>query len=151
VTRHSDPPQIAYAQWLHACKQAGWHGTPVPEPVPVQDGLGRVTAAPVRARWSVPRFACAAMDGIAIRVGAIPPGVGEAGEADVRRLPAGSFVPVDTGDSCAPRATSLAARDQFDALELVDPRDPQNSLDPRFGFDEQHPAALPPEPEGAVI
>jgi putative molybdopterin biosynthesis protein len=111
VTRHSDPPQIAYAQWLHACKQAGWHGTPVPEPVPVQDGLGRVTAAPVRARWSVPRFACAAMDGIAIRVGAIPPGVGEAGEADVRRLPAGSFVPVDTGDPMPADTDTVIARE----------------------------------------
>lgn len=38
----------------------------------------------------------AATDGIAIRIGAFLP---EAGEAGVWRLPAGSFVPVDTGDA----------------------------------------------------
>ena len=111
MTRDGDPPQIAYAQWLHACKQAGWHGTPVAEPVPVQDGLGRVTAAPVRARWSVPRFACAAMDGIAIRVGVIPPDAGEAGEAGVWGLPAGSFVPVDTGDPMPADTDTVIARE----------------------------------------
>jgi putative molybdopterin biosynthesis protein len=69
VTGGADPPQIAYS--------------------------GRVTAAAVRAHRSVPRFACAAMDGIAISIAAVPP---DAGEAGTWRLAAGTFVPVDTGD-----------------------------------------------------
>jgi molybdenum cofactor synthesis domain-containing protein len=89
----ADPPpspQAAYAQWIDACTAAGWRGTPVPEPVPVSGALGRVTAVPVRARWPSPRFACAAMDGIAIRAPADPAGVW--------RLAASSFAWVDTGD-----------------------------------------------------
>ena len=61
------------------------------EDVPVRDGLGRVTAAPVRARWPAPRFACAAMDGIAIK--AAP-----ADAAGVWQLTAAEFAWVDTGN-----------------------------------------------------
>jgi putative molybdopterin biosynthesis protein len=57
----------------------------------VQDGLGRVTAAPVRALWPAPRFACAAMDGIAIKAAA-------ADAAGVWQLTAAEFTWVDTGD-----------------------------------------------------
>jgi molybdopterin molybdotransferase/putative molybdopterin biosynthesis protein len=84
-------PAAAYAQWTGACTAAGWQGTPAAEDVPVRDGLGRVTAAPVRARWAAPRSACAAMDGIAIRAAAA-----EAG--GVWRLAAAEFTWVDTGD-----------------------------------------------------
>jgi putative molybdopterin biosynthesis protein len=109
VTRDGDPPQIAYSQWLHACKQAGWHGTPTEELVPVRDGLGRVTAAPVRARWPVPRFGCAAMDGIAISASSIPPDGGKAGPW---RLTARSFVPVDTGDPMPAGTDTVLARER---------------------------------------
>jgi putative molybdopterin biosynthesis protein len=83
-------PAAAYAQWIEACAAAGWHGTPALEQVPVRNGLGRVTTASVRARWSVPRSDCAAMDGIAIK--AVPAAVG------VWQLAAASFTWVDTGD-----------------------------------------------------
>lgn len=83
-------PQAAYTQWMDACTAAGWRAAPAIERVPVRDGLGRVTAAPVRARWPAPRSACAAMDGIAIK--AVPAAVG------VWPLATGSFVWVDTGD-----------------------------------------------------
>jgi molybdopterin biosynthesis enzyme len=83
-------------------------GTPVAEPVPVQDGLGRVTAAAVRARWSVPRFACAAMDGVAIAFGALAP---QAGEVGVCQLAAGAFVPVDTGDPMPADTDTVIARE----------------------------------------
>ena len=86
-------PAAAYARWIDACAACGWTGTPVAEDVPVRDGLGRVTAAPVRARWPAPRLACAAMDGIAIKAA----GEDAAGEAGVRRLAAGEFAWVDTG------------------------------------------------------
>jgi putative molybdopterin biosynthesis protein len=84
-------PATAYSQWIDACAAAGWRGTPAVEQVPVRDGLGRVTAAPVHARWPAPRSACAAMDGIAIRAG---PAVA----AGVWQLAAASFTWVDTGD-----------------------------------------------------
>jgi putative molybdopterin biosynthesis protein len=84
-------PAAAYAQWTEACATAGWRGRPVAEEVPVRDALGRVTTAPVRARWPVPRSACAAMDGIAIKAG-------HAGAAGARQLAAASFTWVDTGD-----------------------------------------------------
>jgi putative molybdopterin biosynthesis protein len=57
----------------------------------VQEGLGRVTAAPVRARWPAPRSACAAMDGIAINAS-------HADAAGVWQVAAASFTWVDTGD-----------------------------------------------------
>ncbi|HYB85754.1 MAG TPA: molybdopterin molybdotransferase MoeA [Streptosporangiaceae bacterium] len=84
-------PDAAYSQWINACTAAGWRGTPAAERVPVRDGLGRVTTAPVRARWPAPRFASAAMDGIAIKAG-------PAEQVGVWQLDASSFAWVDTGD-----------------------------------------------------
>src|SRR5215472_7708415 len=83
-------PAVAYARWIDACAAAGWRGTPAAEDVPVRDGLGRVTATPVRARWPSPRFACAAMDGIAIKAAADAAGVWQ--------LAAAEFTWVDTGN-----------------------------------------------------
>jgi putative molybdopterin biosynthesis protein len=80
---------------MDACRDAGWRGLPVPERVPVQDGLGRVTTAQVRARWPAPRAACAAMDGIAIRA---DPGASADDAAGRWRLAAAAFAWVDTGD-----------------------------------------------------
>jgi putative molybdopterin biosynthesis protein len=76
---------------MAACTSAGWRGVSAAEQVPVRDGLGRVTAAPVRARWPAPRAACAAMDGIAITASP-DDAVGR------RRLAAPAFAWVDTGD-----------------------------------------------------
>ena len=84
-------PAAAYSRWTEACATAGWLASPSAEEVPVRDGLGRVTTVPVRARWPVPRSACAAMDGIAIKAG-------PAGAADVWQLAAASFTWADTGD-----------------------------------------------------
>jgi putative molybdopterin biosynthesis protein len=83
-------PAAAYAQWIDACACAGWRRTPTAEQVPVRDGLGRVTAAAVHARWPAPRSACAAMDGVAIK--AAPAAAG------VWQLAASTFTWVDTGD-----------------------------------------------------
>ncbi|MGH3223036.1 MAG: molybdopterin-binding protein, partial [Streptosporangiaceae bacterium] len=87
-------PAAAYSQWIDACAGAGWRAAPVAEEVPVQDGLGRITAASVCARWPVPRSACAAMDGIAIKVGPAAAG----GGGGVWQLAAAMFAWVDTGD-----------------------------------------------------
>ena len=102
-------PQAAYAQWMDACMGAGWRGTPAAEQVAVRDGLGRVTVTPVRARWPAPRFACAAMDGIAIR--AVPAAVG------VWQLTTTSFTWVDTGDPMPEGTDTVVERErvEFDA------------------------------------
>ena len=73
---HRGPsPEAAYTQWVAACADAGWHAGQLIEQVPIQAGLGRVTATATHARWPSPPFACAAMDGIAIdsdRLGELP-------------------------------------------------------------------------------
>jgi putative molybdopterin biosynthesis protein len=97
-------PQAAYTQWMDACMGAGWRGTSTAEQVAVQDGLGRVTVTPVRARWPAPRFACAAMDGIAIR--AVPAAVG------VWQLAATSFTRVDTGDPMPAGTDTVVERER---------------------------------------
>jgi putative molybdopterin biosynthesis protein len=75
------------------------------EQVPVREGLGRVTAAPVPARWPAPRFACAAMDGIAIK--AAPDGA-----VGVWQLAATSFAWVDTGNPIPPGADTVVERER---------------------------------------
>src|SRR5215467_15756142 len=98
-------PEVAYARWIDACAAAGWRGTPAAEDVPVRDGLGRVTATQVRARWPAPRFACAAMDGIAIKAAA-------AGEAGVWQLSTAAFAWVDTGDPMPPGTDTVVERER---------------------------------------
>ncbi|HVL82916.1 MAG TPA: molybdopterin-binding protein [Pseudonocardia sp.] len=84
------PPIAARAAWRAACAAAGCDGVTGAEEVPVEDACGRVTADAVRAVWSAPAFACAAMDGIAVRA------------ADTATAPVvlarGRFDEVDTGD-----------------------------------------------------
>ena len=102
-------PQAAYAQWIAACTSAGWRGDPTAEQVPVRDGLGRVTAAPIRARWPAPRSACAAMDGIAIRAGSAP---GPPDAAGQWQLPRTAFTWVDTGDLLPPEMDTVVERER---------------------------------------
>ena len=83
---------------MEACANAGWRALAPAEQLPVAEALGRVTAAPVSARWPSPRFRCAAMDGIAILASAheVREGTRVAGEPV--RAASGSFAWVDTGD-----------------------------------------------------
>jgi putative molybdopterin biosynthesis protein len=110
ATAPAPSPAAAYAQWIDACARAGWRGTPTAEQVPVRDGLGRVTAATVHARWPAPRSACAAMDGIAIKAA-------QADAAGVWQLDATSFTWVDTGDPLPAGTDTVVERErvQFDA------------------------------------
>ena len=117
-------PRAAFERWAESLRQAGWPaaGTGVAggeeaEPVPVGLALGRVTAAPVAARWPSPRAACAAMDGIAVRAadlaavsGEDGPG-GSLGEDQSVRLPAGSFEWIDTGDLMPDGADTVVMRE----------------------------------------
>lgn len=97
-------PAAAYSQWTDACTTAGWRGTLAAEHVPVQDTLGRVTAAPVRARWPAPRSACAAMDGIAIKA--------PADAAGHWQVAIGSFAWVDTGDPMPAGTDTVVERER---------------------------------------
>jgi putative molybdopterin biosynthesis protein len=107
---HGPGPEAAYAQWIAACAKAGWRGQPAAEQVPVSAALGRVTAAPVLARLAAPRAACAAMDGIAIRVGA-----DDATETGRRLLPAGAFTWIDTGEPLPPGTDTVVERERVEA------------------------------------
>jgi putative molybdopterin biosynthesis protein len=98
-------PAVAYARWIDACTAAGWQGTAAAEDVPVRDGRGRVTATAVRARWPAPRFACAAMDGIAIKAAA-------ADAAGVWQLSTAAFTWVDTGDPLPPGMDTVVERER---------------------------------------
>ncbi|MGH3206688.1 MAG: hypothetical protein ACRDNO_02880, partial [Trebonia sp.] len=68
-------PRVARERWLDSLVGAGWPAAadqgaedrstgdgPDSERVAVGEALGRVTAAPVVARWPSPRTDCAAMD-----------------------------------------------------------------------------------------
>jgi len=113
----SPGPRDAYALWTDACARAGWRAVPVAEQVPVADGLGRVTAAPVRARWPSPRADCAAMDGIAIAASAVR-GLDRAGsdgggsDGGGGWLPAGAFEWIDTGDPLPAGTDTVVERER---------------------------------------
>jgi putative molybdopterin biosynthesis protein len=104
-------PQVAYSQWIDVCTDAGWSRAISAEQVAVRDALGRVTAAPVHACWSVPRYACAAMDGIAISASSIP---SDADSAARWQLAARSFTPVDTGEPMPPGTDTVLVRERVE-------------------------------------
>jgi putative molybdopterin biosynthesis protein len=107
-------PRQAYALWLDSLSRAGWTAEPGTEQVPVADALGRVTAAPVLARWPSPRSDCSAMDGIAVSAAAMSGGTGSgetrAGD-DLVRLRAGAFEWIDTGDPMPDGADTVVMRE----------------------------------------
>ena len=66
-----------------------------PELIPVEEALGRITAAPVLARISSPHYHASAMDGLAVRA-SVTYG---ASETTPKQLLVGEeAIPVDTGD-----------------------------------------------------
>ena len=72
------------------------------EPVALADALGRVCAADVRSLRDSPAAAVAAMDGIAVR----------AADTGGRRLSAGAYDVVDTGDLLPPGRDAVVVREQ---------------------------------------
>ena len=129
-------PRAAYGRWLDCLVRAGWPAAGDRaagdrgagdgrdgERVAVGQALGRVTAAPVVARWASPRTDCAAMDGIAVRAAdlaaaLIVPGA-EGRPEDVLadgaavRLPAGRFEWIDTGDPMPAGADTVILRERL--------------------------------------
>ena len=139
-------PRIARERWLDSLFRAGWRatddrgtddqgtdhpGTDHPgagdgrdsERVAVGEALGRVTTAPVVARWPSPRTDCAAMDGIAVRAAdlaaarAVTLTEGQPGDepacGQAVRLPAGLFEWIDTGDPMPASADSVIVRERL--------------------------------------
>ena len=133
-------PRVARERWLDSLVRAGWpaagdQGTgdrhtgdrntgdgPGSERVAVGEALGRVTAAPVVARWPSPRTDCAAMDGIAVRAAdlaaALPvPAKGQPenvrADGQAVRLPAGLFEWIDTGDPMPAGADTVIVRERL--------------------------------------
>jgi putative molybdopterin biosynthesis protein len=128
-------PRVARDRWLDSLVRAGWPAAgdrgagdrntgdgPGSERVAVGEALGRVTAAPVVARWPSPRADCAAMDGIAVRaadLAAALPVPGEGQPENVRadsqavRLPAGLFEWIDTGDPMPASADTVIVRERL--------------------------------------
>ena len=109
---HRGPsPEAAYTQWVAACADAGWHAGQLVEQVPIQAGLGRVTATATHARWPSPPFACAAMDGIAIDADRL----GEFPAADDHVLvPGPALVWVDTGDPMPAGTNTVVERERIE-------------------------------------
>ena len=100
-------PSVAAARaaWQAALAAAGCAAQTPAEEVPVARAAGRTTAAPVHAAWSVPAFACAAMDGIAVSAA-------DTAAAPVV-LPTDRFDEVDTGDSLPKGRDAVVMREHL--------------------------------------
>ena len=150
-------PQVAWDRWLDSLTRAGWslrpgsggpgHGRTGDgqagdrsigdrgtgdgrdsERVAVGEALGRVTVAPVVARWPSPRTDCAAMDGVSVRAADLSAAplvsmssvsmssvsVSDAGTDDgAVRLAAGMFEWIDTGDPMPVSADTVVVRERL--------------------------------------
>lgn len=84
-----------------ALARAGW--APTAERIPVTAALGRVTAAPVRARRPVPHYPVAAVDGLAVRAGQVPGALRIGAEAQ----------PVNTGYPVEPAFDAVVMKEEL--------------------------------------
>lgn len=109
----ADPVAEAFRTWLRVCTRSGWNRSVGSETVPVGAARGRVTDAPIRARWSVPAYRAAAMDGIAVTLDALPPvsAANAAGRSTIR-LDIDDFDYVDTGDPIPAGRDAVIMREQ---------------------------------------
>jgi putative molybdopterin biosynthesis protein len=104
------------------------------ETLPTHEALGRVTAAPVFARRSVPHFHCSAVDGIAVRAA----DTFDASETRPCRLPPSVYTVVDTGDPIPEDRDAVVMIE--DVRWLSTPRTPHASA---ASHAELHAAAAP--------
>jgi putative molybdopterin biosynthesis protein len=106
----AEPVGEAFRTWMRACAIAGWSAGLGPETVAVTAARGRVTAEPVRARWAVPAYRAAAMDGIAVTTAGTE-ALSGAGPGTVRLSPE-HFDRVDTGDPVPEGRDAVVLREQ---------------------------------------
>jgi putative molybdopterin biosynthesis protein len=111
----ADPVAEAFRSWLRGCARAGWAPAAVVETVEVRQSRGRVTAGPVTARWSVPAYRAAAMDGIAVADEDLPGPFPQV-------LGPEAYTWVDTGDPLPETTDRVVVR------EIVSPR-PDGSVE----------------------
>jgi len=97
---------------MRTCARAGWTGALGVETVPVAAARGRVTAEPVRARWSVPAYRAAAMDGIAVTTTRISTGDASGAAEGTIRLSPENFDRLDTGDLVPSERDAVVMREQ---------------------------------------
>ena len=111
----AEPVGEAFRTWMRTCTRAGWIAVIGAEIVAVTAAHGRVTAEPVRARWPVPAYRAAAMDGVAVTTASIDAqiSVGGATGADpgTIRLSPESFDRVDTGDPVPENRDAVVMRE----------------------------------------
>ena len=100
-------PAEALDAWARACEA---RAARPPETVRLNDALGRVTHAPVRALRSSPAFPAAAMDGIAVRAA----DVSGAGPETPVELDPSRYTPVDTGDPLPPDRDAVVMRERVE-------------------------------------
>ena len=113
-----------------------------PEPVPIAEAGGRVTAEEVRAQVDLPPFASSAMDGFAVRAADLPGTLRVVGESAAGRpfdgqLEPGCAVTISTGaivpegaDAVAPVETVVQ---QDNEVEISHPAEPGAHVRPRGG------------------
>ena len=115
VYLHDVPLAEARQRFLEALEAVGRSAAGPAEPVPLAEGLGRVTAEPVWARLSSPHYHAAAMDGYALRAEATQ-GASDRTPVDVQIGSQAQYV--DTGDALPEWADSIVP---IEAIEPVGP------------------------------
>jgi putative molybdopterin biosynthesis protein len=119
---HDVPAAEAYAAWTRACHEAGCPERVDAVRVPLDEGVGRVTAEPVWARRSSPPFDAAAMDGIAVRAA----DTAGAGETSPLVLGQDRYEVVDTGDPMPSGRDAVVMREQVHWLGGAGEDDPED-------------------------
>ena len=107
------PVAEARTAWRDACDEAGCPARLPTETVPLEDAVGRVTAAPIWAHRSSPSFDSAAMDGIAVESGRT---IG-AGPTSPLLLAPDGFDVVDTGDPLPADRDAVIMREHVHHLD----------------------------------
>lgn len=121
---HNEPPAEARERFFQAVAAAG-SGDWGEEIIPVEEAVGRITAAPVFARHSVPHYHSAAMDGYAVAA----ENTFGASETSPLRLPVPEkAVSVDTGDPLPPGFNAVIMIEDVQELggeiEIIAPAPP---------------------------
>lgn len=104
----ADPVAEAFRSWMRACARSGWAPDPVVETVSVRHSRNRVVAGPVTARWAVPGYRAAAMDGVAVADH-------DLSETFPQILGPGAHAWVDTGDALPAGADRVVVREIVNA------------------------------------
>ncbi len=124
IYQHNEPPAEARERFFQAVAAAG-SGDWGEEIIPVEEAVGRITAAPVFARHSVPHYHSAAMDGYAVAA----ENTFGASETSPLRLPVPEkAVSVDTGDPLPPGFNAVIMIEDVQELggeiEIIAPAPP---------------------------